>query len=90
VDELSVVLPAFNEEANVEKTVRAVAAYLDQKPIDYEILVVDDGSAIAPARSSTRSQGDAAPAPAAPSAEPRLRLGPAHGSTPRRSASSST
>ncbi len=45
VDELSVVLPAFNEEANVEKTVRAVAAYLDQKPIDYEVLVVDDGSA---------------------------------------------
>ena len=45
VDELSVVLPAYNEEANVEKTVRAVAAYLDTKPIDYEILVVNDGSA---------------------------------------------
>jgi glycosyltransferase involved in cell wall biosynthesis len=45
VDELSVVLPAFNEEANIEKTVRTVASYLDGKPIDYEILVVNDGSA---------------------------------------------
>jgi glycosyltransferase involved in cell wall biosynthesis len=45
VDELSVVLPAFNEEENIEKTVRAVMSYLDAKPIDYEILVVNDGSA---------------------------------------------
>lgn len=45
VDELSVVLPAYNEEPNIERTVRAVAAYLDAKPIDYEILPVNDGSA---------------------------------------------
>lgn len=45
VDELSVVLPAFNEEANIERVVRAVAAYLERTPIDYEILVVNDGSA---------------------------------------------
>jgi len=45
VDELSVVLPAYNEEANIERTVRTVADYLDTLPIDYEILVVDDGGA---------------------------------------------
>jgi glycosyltransferase involved in cell wall biosynthesis len=45
VTELTVVLPAFNEEANIERVVRAVAAYLDQHPIDYEILPVNDGSA---------------------------------------------
>jgi glycosyltransferase involved in cell wall biosynthesis len=44
VDELSVVLPAFNEEANIEKVVRSVAAYLDERQIDYEIIPVDDGS----------------------------------------------
>jgi len=42
---ISVVLPAYNEEANIERQVRAVAAVLDElKFDDYEILVVDDGS----------------------------------------------
>ena len=45
VDELSVVLPAFNEEPNIERVVRSVVAYLDELPIDYEILPVNDGSA---------------------------------------------
>jgi len=45
VQELSVVLPAFNEEANIEKVVRCVAAYLDERQIDYEIIPVNDGSA---------------------------------------------
>jgi len=45
VDELSVVLPAYNEEPNIAKTVRAVAAYLEGKGIDYEVLPVNDGSA---------------------------------------------
>ena len=44
VDALSVVLPAFNEEANVEQVVRACAAYLGAHVPDYEILVVNDGS----------------------------------------------
>jgi len=44
VHALSVVLPAFNEEANVERVVRDCAAYLDARLPDYELLVVNDGS----------------------------------------------
>lgn len=42
---ISAVLPAYNEEANLEGTVRALAPVLAQVAADYEILVVDDGSA---------------------------------------------
>ena len=45
VDALSVVLPAFNEEPNIERVVKQVAAYLEPLGIDYEILPVNDGSA---------------------------------------------
>jgi glycosyltransferase involved in cell wall biosynthesis len=44
VNELSVVLPAFNEEANIEEVVRKCAAYLETRVPDYELLVVNDGS----------------------------------------------
>ncbi|OFV86967.1 MAG: hypothetical protein A3J75_00375 [Acidobacteria bacterium RBG_16_68_9] len=44
VQELSVVLPAYNEEANIETVVRNVAAYLGPRGFDYEIIVVNDGS----------------------------------------------
>lgn len=44
VTELSVVLPAYNEEPNIERVVRQVIAYLDPLGIDYEILPVNDGS----------------------------------------------
>jgi len=44
VDALSVVLPAYNEEANIESVVRAVTAYCDGLGVDYEILPVNDGS----------------------------------------------
>jgi glycosyltransferase involved in cell wall biosynthesis len=44
VNELSVVLPAFNEEPNVERVVREVAPYLESLGLDYELLVVNDGS----------------------------------------------
>jgi glycosyltransferase involved in cell wall biosynthesis len=39
-----VVLPAFNEEASIEKVVRHCATYLQQAVPDYELLVVNDGS----------------------------------------------
>ncbi|MFI5366926.1 MAG: glycosyltransferase family 2 protein [Candidatus Binatia bacterium] len=42
--ELSVVLPAYNEEPNVERVVRDCVAYLDGQGLDYELLVVNDGS----------------------------------------------
>lgn len=41
---VSVVLPAYNEEALIERTVRDVAEVLRQLVDDYEILVVNDGS----------------------------------------------
>jgi glycosyltransferase involved in cell wall biosynthesis len=44
VHALSVVLPAYNEEANVERVVRDCAAYLQQRVPDYELIVVNDGS----------------------------------------------
>ena len=45
VDQLSVVLPAYNEEPNIERVVRAVVPYLEARGFDYELLVVNDGSA---------------------------------------------
>jgi len=44
VSEISVVLPAFNEEANIERVAREAAQYLDTTGLDYEIIVVNDGS----------------------------------------------
>jgi len=42
--ELSVLVPAFNEERNIQKTIVALMGVLDEASIDYEIVVVDDGS----------------------------------------------
>lgn len=42
--DISVVMPAFNEEANIEKTVRACAAALSSAGVSAEIVVVNDGS----------------------------------------------
>jgi dolichyl-phosphate beta-glucosyltransferase len=41
---LSVVIPAYNEEARLPKTLFRVASYLRSRGIHAEILVVDDGS----------------------------------------------
>ncbi|MFZ5897105.1 MAG: glycosyltransferase family 2 protein [Myxococcota bacterium] len=42
--ELSVVAPMYNEETNIVPFVEAVSAVLDAASIDYEIVLVDDGS----------------------------------------------
>ncbi len=42
--DLSVVAPAHNEEDNIEALVREIAAALDPTGLDYEIVIVDDGS----------------------------------------------
>jgi len=41
---LSIVMPAYNEEANVEKAVEHVSAVAQQLGVDYEIILVNDGS----------------------------------------------
>ncbi len=41
---LSIVLPCFNEELNIERTVRGVASWLKTKNDPWEIVVVNDGS----------------------------------------------
>ncbi|HYP27832.1 MAG TPA: glycosyltransferase family 2 protein [Blastocatellia bacterium] len=41
---LSIVLPAYNEEANVEQAVNEVSAVARQMGIDHEIILVNDGS----------------------------------------------
>lgn len=41
---ISAVLPAYNEEANIARTATAVAEVLEQLGVEYEIIVVDDGS----------------------------------------------
>lgn len=44
VDLFSIVMPAYNEEAVIEKTLRDLTTYLDNQEFRYEIVVVDDGS----------------------------------------------
>lgn len=41
---LSVIIPAYNEEKRIEKTLLSIHEYLSRQSYDYEILVVDDGS----------------------------------------------
>lgn len=42
--QLSLVLPCFNEDLNIEQTVREVSAWLQKEGIDGEIVAVNDGS----------------------------------------------
>ncbi len=41
---LSIIIPAYNEEKTISKTLRDIDNYLRRQNYDYEILVVDDGS----------------------------------------------
>ncbi|MBI2577414.1 MAG: glycosyltransferase family 2 protein [Candidatus Wildermuthbacteria bacterium] len=41
---LSVIIPSYNEEKRLPKTLKAVDEYLKKQDYDYEILVVNDGS----------------------------------------------
>jgi dolichyl-phosphate beta-glucosyltransferase len=42
--ELSVVIPAYNEERRIEPSLRQALEYLSRRKLPYELLVVDDGS----------------------------------------------
>lgn len=41
---LSIVIPSYNEEGNVENTAKRVAEILEKNGIDYELIFVNDGS----------------------------------------------
>jgi dolichyl-phosphate beta-glucosyltransferase len=41
---LSIIIPAYNEEKRIPKTLRDISGYLEKQNYEYEILVVDDGS----------------------------------------------
>jgi dolichyl-phosphate beta-glucosyltransferase len=48
--DLTVVVPAFNEERRLPATLEGLTAYLEQWGVDYRVVVVDDGSSDATAR----------------------------------------
>jgi len=42
--EISIIIPAYNEEKRILKTLKKIYEYLKNKKCDFEIIVVDDGS----------------------------------------------
>jgi dolichol-phosphate mannosyltransferase len=65
---LSVVIPAYNEVGSIEATIGAVAGALRRADIDFEVIVVDDGS----------SDGTAAAVRAAAGGDERIRCIQSH------------
>ena len=47
---LSVVIPAYNEEIRISRTIREIVSYLGEQDYEWEIVVADDGSSDATAR----------------------------------------
>jgi glycosyltransferase involved in cell wall biosynthesis len=41
---LSVIVPAYNEVASIERTLKAIGQYLDRQPWSYEVIVSADGT----------------------------------------------
>jgi dolichyl-phosphate beta-glucosyltransferase len=41
---LSIVIPAYNEEQRLPRTIEQIERYLDGRRLDYELIIVDDGS----------------------------------------------
>ena len=42
--ELSIIIPAYNEETLIVNTLESLRSYMAARPEQYEIIVVDDGS----------------------------------------------
>ena len=55
---LSIVIPAYNEEARIVSTLEKVGHYLGGQPYTWEVLVVDDGSSDATAALAGRWAGE--------------------------------
>ena len=58
---VSIVIPAFNEERRIGKTIRAIAEYMTARYGSYEIIVSDDGSADATGEIVTGLQRETLP-----------------------------
>jgi glycosyltransferase involved in cell wall biosynthesis len=56
--ELSVIIPAYNEEGCIEPTLRQLSAVLEREAIDYEVVVVNDNSSDATAEILDRLSGE--------------------------------
>ena len=41
---ISLIIPAFNEEPRIEKSLTKAVEFLEKKNFNYEVIVVDDGS----------------------------------------------
>jgi dolichyl-phosphate beta-glucosyltransferase len=41
---LSIVVPVFNEEPRIRRSLQALSRYLDNQPYSWEVIIVDDGS----------------------------------------------
>jgi dolichyl-phosphate beta-glucosyltransferase len=41
---LSVIVPVFNEESRIRRSLQALSHYLDNQPYPWEVIIVDDGS----------------------------------------------
>jgi len=42
--DISIVIPAYNEEVNLSSTLKDISAYLKKKDYSHEVIIVDDGS----------------------------------------------
>jgi glycosyltransferase involved in cell wall biosynthesis len=56
--ELSIVVPAFNEEQRLPRSLESIRAYVRSRALRAEVLVVDDGSADRTAKVVEDSRGD--------------------------------
>ena len=56
--DLSIVVPAFNEERRLPKTLESIRAYLSSRSLRAEVLVVDDGSTDGTAKVVERSRAE--------------------------------
>jgi dolichyl-phosphate beta-glucosyltransferase len=58
---MSIVIPAFNEERRIEKTILAISEYMAARSRPYEIVVSDDGSTDTTCEIVARLQREAVP-----------------------------
>lgn len=54
---LSIIIPAYNEEKRLPKTLKLIGAYLKKRRIKNEIIVVDDGSTDATVKAASSVRG---------------------------------